>query len=366
MLGFRSVHLSRIASDPYFGAARGEKLMGRSFLVVPLVAVSLIAAACGGSGTSGGGNELTGSIFVSGSSTVEPVTALVAEKFAQENPGVAVNVEGPGTGDGFQLLCNGETDMSDASRAIKPEGEADLCQRNGIEYIELKVGIDGLSVLTSHDNTGIDCLSFADLYALLGPESEGFRNWSDANALAQDLSGSLGGEFGEMHAPYPDEPLVVTAPGEESGTYDSFVEIALQKIADARGTEHQTRADYQSSANDNVIIDNVAGSPSSLGWVGFAYFEQNQDVVRALPVDGGDGCVTPDPEAISTASYPIARPLFIYVNKAKAAESPALEAFVDFYMTDAGLVDSVTEVGYVQVHQDDMEATRSIWESERP
>jgi phosphate transport system substrate-binding protein len=330
------------------------------------LALALVGAACtgGAAGEGPGGTPgLSGELFISGSSTVEPLTALVAEKFSEANPGVSISVEGPGTGDGFELFCNGETDISDASRPIKDE-EAQACAAAGIEYVELMVGIDGLSVITSTRNP-VRCLSFADLYALLGPESQGFERWSDADGLARELA-AMGGDFGAVHAPYPDAPLVVTAPGEESGTYDSFVELVLQDIAEQRGQEAATRPDYQSSANDNVIVENVAGAPTSLGWVGYAYYEQNQDVIRALPVDGGQGCVAPDPQTISEGTYPIARPLFIYVNRARAAEKPALRAFVDFYLTDAGLVDSVREVGYVVAHRDDLRTTRATWESERP
>jgi phosphate transport system substrate-binding protein len=327
-------------------------------LAAALAALAVVAAACGGDDAgAGNGSALTGELFISGSSTVEPITGLVAEKFSGENPDVAINVEGPGTSDGFELFCNGETDVQDASRAISEE-EVAACQASGVEYVELKVAIDGLSVITSTENAEVTCLAFSDLYALLGPESEGFENWSDANALGEEL--------GAPGVPYPSAPLVVTAPGEESGTYDSFVELVLADIAEERGQEEQTRPDYQSSGNDNVIVDNIAGSPTSLGWVGYAFWEQNQDVIRALDVDGGSGCVTPNPDTISSGEYPISRPLFIYVNEAKAAANPALTAFVDFYMTDAGIVESVAEVGYVNLASDDTESTRSTWETEKP
>ncbi|MGH2766585.1 MAG: substrate-binding domain-containing protein [Actinomycetota bacterium] len=330
-------------------------------LVVGLVAVALLSAACGGSddggGGGGGGNEArTGSIFISGSSTVEPISSLVAELFAEENPDVEITVEGPGTGDGFELFCNGETDISDASRAIEQE-EVDACAANGIEYTELEVAIDGMAVLTSTANDAATCLSFQDLYALLGPESEGFESWSDASDLGAEVGGS---------GDYPDAPLVVTAPGEESGTYDSFIEIALEGIAEERGQDATTRPDYQASANDNVIIDGIAGTDTSLGWVGFSFYEQNQEVVKAIEVDGGEGCVAPTFESIADGSYPLSRSLYIYVNNAKAAESEALTTFVDFYMTDTGLLTSVQEVAYVTLPEDRIEATRSVWEGARP
>ena len=263
----------------------------------------------------------------------------MAEKFQGANPDVSISVNGPGTTDGFALFCSGESDISDASRPIKEEEMAE-CNKNGIDYVELKVAIDGISVITSPENTAVECLGFEDLYALLGPESEGFENWSDAESLAEEL--------GSEHLPYPDAPLVVTAPGEESGTWGSFIEIALESIGEERGIEEvATRPDYQSSPNDNVILEGIAGSPSSLGWVGFAYYEQTQGATRAIPIDGGEGeCVAPTPETISDGSYPLARDLFIYVNTAMAGENDALAAFVDFYLSEEGLA-SVGEVGYV-------------------
>ena len=330
-------------------------------LVPGLVALALVGAACGGSSdaSGGGGNgALTGSIFISGSSTVEPISSLVAELFAEENPDVEITVEGPGTGDGFELFCNGETEISDASRPIEQE-EIDACAANGIEYTELEVALDGISVLTSPDNAAASCLNSGDLYALVGPESEGFESWADANELAAEVDAAA--------APYPDAPLDITAPGEESGTYDAFIELSgIPDIAVERGLSEEesetTRPDYQASANDNVIIDGIAGSDSSLGWVGFSFYEQNQDVVNAFEIDGGEGCVGPSFETIADGSYPLSRSLYVYVNNAKAAESEALSAFVDFYLTDTGLRTSVEEVAYVVLPDDRIEATRSAWE----
>jgi phosphate transport system substrate-binding protein len=336
-------------------------------VVASFAALTLVAAACGddddngtdgaGGGTTGG--ELTGEIFVSGSSTVEPVSALVAELFSEENPDVAINVEGPGTGDGFELFCNGETDISDASRPIEDD-EVEACEANGIEYIELYIGIDGLTVMTSPANDAVSCLNFADLYALMGPESQGFDNWSDANALGEELGG--------IGTPYPDAELTMVAPGEESGTYDSFLEIAFGDIAEERGQEEVARPDYQASANDNVIIEGISGSDTSLGWVGYAFFVQNSDIVKAIDIAGdtGSDCVTPTDETIASGEFPLSRPLFIYVNRAKAEESEALRAFVDLYVTDTGLVEVVSQVGYIPIPEEDRAATASTWESERP
>ncbi|MEO7294581.1 MAG: substrate-binding domain-containing protein [Candidatus Limnocylindria bacterium] len=303
-----------------------------------------------------GGGSAEGEIFVSGSSTVEPITNAVAEAFAGENSGFQYTVEGPGTGDGFALFCNGETDISDASRAIKEE-EAALCADAGVEYVELLVAYDGLSVITSEENE-VSCLSFLDLYALLGPESEGFANWSDANDLAAELEGELGDEFGAVNAPYPDVSLDITAPGEESGTYDSFVEIVFGDIAEARGTEEVSRIDYTPSANDNVIIEGIAGSGSSLGWVGLA-FASEAEGVKSLEIDGGAGCVAPSAETVADESYPISRPLFIYPSLAAVEENPAVTPFVDYYVSD-GLA-LAGDVGYVALTDEQAAATADAW-----
>jgi phosphate transport system substrate-binding protein len=337
-------------------------------LLLPLL---LLAAACGdgendsGSGTSedGGGESVSGEVDVTGSSTVEPISTAVAELLQEENGDVTVNVDGPGTGDGFEQFCNGDADITDASRAIEQE-EADACQQNGVEYIELKVGFDGLSVLTNPANEDVTCLTFADLYALVGPESEGVGNWSDAQALATEL-----GSTTEL----PDASLDITAPGEESGTYDSFIELALADIAEERVaagaiSEDQaetTRPDYQASADDNVIVEGVEGSDTSLGWVGFAFAENAGNQVKEIEVDGGDGCVAPSSDTIADASYPLSRPLFIYVNKAEAEDNAAVAAYVDFYLSEEGIT-SVEEVGYVALPDDQLSDTTTAWEDRTP
>jgi phosphate transport system substrate-binding protein len=269
-------------------------------------------------------------------------------------------VEGPGTGDGFELFCNGETDVSDASRPIEEE-EIAACEQNGITYTELEVALDGISVLTHPDNSAVTCLNTGDLYALSGPESEGFSNWSDANQLGEEVGG--------IGTPYPDAELSITAPGEESGTFDAYIELAgFEDIGVERGLSEDeaatTRPDYQSSSNDNVIIDGIAGSPSSFGWVGYSFYEQNQDVVKAIEISAEDesGCTAPSFETISDGSYPLSRSLYIYVNNQKAAESEALRGYIDFYMSDTGIRTAVEEVAYVTLPDDRIEATRQVWE----
>jgi phosphate transport system substrate-binding protein len=332
-----------------------------------IVAFSLTAAACGGddddagadSGTDNGsepegGGDASGEVNISGSSTVLPISQAVGEAFQEENSDATVIVDGPGTGDGFELFCNGETDISDASRAIDDE-EIAACEASGIEYVELQIAYDGLTVMTNPNNDSApECLSFADLYALIGPESEGFSDWSDASALASELGSST-----EL----PDESLDLTGPGTESGTYDSFIELALADIATERGQpDDTTRSDYDASPDDNVIVQNIEASDTSLGWVGFAYAEEAGDQVQEIPVSAepdGD-CVEPSAETIADGTYPLSRSLYIYVNSAKIEENAALAPFVDFYL--AGMNDFVETAGYVPLPDDQVSATTSAWE----
>jgi phosphate transport system substrate-binding protein len=341
-----------------------------------LLLFGLVAAACGdddaeSTGDDGGETpaaegdcptDVEGDVIVSGSSTVEPISAAVGDLLEDCGSGVLATVDGPGTGDGFELFCNGETDISDASRPIDEE-EAAACEANGIDFVELKVGIDGISVLTNPANTGVECLSFADLYALIGPESEDFTNWSDAQALATELGSTT---------QLPDAPLDITAPGEESGTYDSFTEIVFGDISEARAeagkiTEDQvetTRKTYSSQADDNAIISGIEGSDSSLGWVGFAFAEEAGDGVTEIAVSAEPGgeCIAPTAETISSNSYPISRDLFIYVNAASVDENEAVGAYVDYYLSDEGIA-AVADVGYVSLAAEDLEATRAVWDA---
>ena len=304
---------------------------------------------------------LSGQITINGSSTVEPITTGVRELFNAGSPDVGIEVNGLGTGDGLALFCAGELDIADASRAMKPEGEADVCAQNGIEYVELKVGLDGLSVVTSAANSALECLSFGELYALVGPELPYVPNetkWSESQALATELGST---------AVFPEAVLNITGPGEESGTYDFFVETAIEPIAEERGLPEEqwaARLGYQSSANDLTIVEGVTGTPENpetLGWVGFAFVEENLDRIKPLAVDGGAGCIDPTYESISDGSYPISRPLFIYVNKAKAAEKPEVAAFVDYYLTP-GVIETVFQtVPYVLLSEADIAASRAAW-----
>jgi phosphate transport system substrate-binding protein len=214
--------------------------------------------------------------------------------------------------------------------------------------------------VNARQTLGQPLATLADLYALAGPESQGVDNWSDAATLASEL-----GSTTEL----PDLDLTMVAPGEESGTYDSFVELAWKSIGEDRAesgaiTEDQiatSRPDYQSSADDNVIIQGIEGADGSFGWVGFAFAEEAGDAVKEIDIDGGEGCVSPSAETIADGSYPLSRSLYIYVSKASLADNPAVEAYVDFYVNDG--ISAVEEVGYVALPDDQIGETRSAWDA---
>jgi phosphate transport system substrate-binding protein len=336
----------------------------RRRLALAAIVPALLAAACGNDNSDVSGDltsaradtTVAGRIDVTGSSTVEPITTLVGEAFGGQNGKVDTSVEGPGTGDGFERFCGGDADITGASRPIKPE-ELEACAESGIEVIELAVGLDGVAVITSPDNA-VECVTFADLYGLIGAEAEGVDTWEEGSEIA----GTLGST-----TTLPDERLVLTGPGEESGTYDAFIELVLApaaepRVADGVITEEEAatiRPDYASSADDNSIIESVAGDPGGLGWVGLSYAAQSGEV-RLLPVaaEPGDDCVAPSRETVQDGSYPISRELYIYVS-AEAAERDEVAAFVDFYL--AGLPGFLEEADYVA--QPDPEATVARWEA---
>ena len=332
-----------------------------------LLALAVVAGACGGSdggadtATGGSSGDLEGEIDVSGSSTVEPISIRVAELFEEVEPGVTVNVDGPGTGDGFKLFCAGDIDIADASRAIKDE-EAAACEEAGVEFVEIKIAFDGISVLTSPKNDDVECLSFPDLYALVGPESQGFKTWREAQGLATELGSKT---------TFPDAKLDVTAPGEESGTYDSFIELAFADVAEQRveagkiaeDDAESTRPDYSSQSDDNAIIAGIEGSDSSLGWVGFAFAEEAGDQVKEIAVSAEPGgtCVEPSAETISDGTYPLSRPLYIYVSTAAVEDNPAVASYVDFYVGDG--IAAVEDVGYVALPADQLGESTEAWEA---
>lgn len=302
---------------------------------VLVVVAATVVSGCGefnGGASSSGGST----VFVTGSSTVEPISILVGEFVRRE--GVAVAVEGPGTGDGFKKFCAGEGDLTGASRPIKDE-EIEMCRDAGVEFVELPVAVDGLTVVTNKANAAVECLDAGALYALLGPESEGMKKWNDADALAT--------EVGSAFTALPDVPLSVSGPGEESGTYDSFVEFAVKDIAEERGTEEYLRPDYVASGNDNLIVEGLNGSKTSLGWIGYAFYVGDKEEVRAIEIVNDEGdCVEPNDETIAAGTYPFSRTLYVYVNARSARESDSVRRYVDAYLgpeSDA----LVRDAGYV-------------------
>lgn len=322
-----------------------------------IAATSLMTLALVGGSVGVSAQDVAGNVEIHGSSTVAPISTAIGEAFGAPdglNPELGWSVGEEGTGAGFSdFFCAGLADISDASRAISEE-EIALCDAAGVTFTELKVAYDGLAVITNPANTAIECLTFADLYALMGPESDAVENWSQAQALATELGSTT---------VLPDAPLSITAPGDESGTYDSFIEIVMGDFVEERGQEETLRAPggvYVASPNDNVIIEGIGGFETSLGFVGLAYALENAESVRIIPISNGETCVTPSAETVSDGTYPIARPLFIYPATNRLADNAALQPFVDYYLSDEGIA-KVTEVGYVALPAEELEATRAAW-----
>jgi phosphate transport system substrate-binding protein len=271
--------------------------------------LGLVLAACGGADagndTAGGDGEPSGTIQIDGSSTVAPLSEAAAEQFQEDSPNVRVVVGTSGTGGGFSKFCNGETDISDASRPIKDE-EAARCEENGIAYEQLTVANDGLAVVVNPDNDWADCLTVEQLTAIWGPDST-ISNWS------------------EVDPSFPDVPLQLFGPGTDSGTFDYFTE-------EINGETGASRTDFQPSEDDNFIVQGVQGGRGAMGYFGLSYVLENEGAVKPIEVDGGDGCVAPSEETVLDASYtPLSRPLLIYISD-QALQRPEVRAFVDFYI----------------------------------
>lgn len=269
-------------------------------------------------------SKLSGNITIDGSSTVAPISKAVAEDFAKSNPGVKVPVGTSGTGGGFKKFCAGDTDISNASRPIKSK-EAEDCKKAGVEFIELPVAIDGLTVVVNKENTWAKCLTTAELKTIWSPESEGkVTSWN------------------QVRPDFPNEPLALFGAGADSGTFDYFTEAINKK-------EKVIRKDYQPSEDDNITIKGVQGGKGTMGFFGVAYFEENAKTLNAVEVDSGKGCVAPTAENINSGKYtPLSRPLLIYVNK-KSLARPEVKAFVEYYFKD---IKVVKEVGYVPLPTD--------------
>jgi len=286
--------------------------------VASAAALGLIAAGCGG----GGGSTIS----ADGSSTVGPFTTKAAEDFKAQG-GVDVTVGISGTGGGFERFCIGETDISNASRAIKDE-EAAICEENGVEYVELEVALDALTNVVNSANDWATCLSVDQLSTIWKPGST-VKSWN------------------QVDPSFPDVPLKLFGPGTDSGTFDYFT-------GEINGEEGASRTDYSPSEDDNVIVQGVAGERGGLGYFGFTYFEENESQLRALEVDGGDGCVAPGVQSAQDGTYtPLSRPLFMYVSLESLDENEDLLAFVRFALENARTV--AEEARYVPLSQEQID-----------
>ena len=267
-----------------------------AFAALAGLLIMAIAAACGGGGTSTATEKLSGTIEIDGSSTVFPVTAAVAEEFRKEHGGVQINVGFSGTGGGFKRFTAGETAISDASRPIK-QTEIDAAAENGIEYIELRVGTDGISVMVSLQNDFIDCLSIDQLHEIWKPESTVFK-WSDINP------------------DWPDNDINLYGPGTDSGTFDYFTE-------EVNGEAKVSRADYTASEDDNVLVRGIAGDRNALGYFGYAYYAENADKLKVIGVDNGEGCVVPSIETIEDGTLLAALQAPVHLRGRRGSEDQA-------------------------------------------
>jgi phosphate transport system substrate-binding protein len=263
-----------------------------------------------------------GLVKIDGSSTVFPITEAVAEEFQKAQKGtVKVTVGISGTGGGFKKFCRGETDISDASRPILEKEMAD-CRAAGIKYIELPVAFDALTVVANPKNTELKQITVAELKTMWAPDAQGkVLNWNQVNPA------------------WPAKPLKLFGPGADSGTFDYFTEAVVGKSKSSRG-------DFTASEDDNVLVQGVSRDTGALGYFGFAYYAENKDKLKAVPVVNGKGqAVLPSLESVMNGSYePLSRPIFIYVN-AKSLERPEVKEFVEFYLREAAPL--VKEVKYV-------------------
>ena len=282
------------------------------------LALTLMATACGGGSGSDGtgsgtpsGEQLSGDIRIDGSSTVAPLSTVAAELFQEQHPDVRVTVGTSGTGGGFEKFCNGETDISDASRAIKAD-EVAACEANGIDFEEITVANDGVSVVVNPANDWVDCLTVEELNAIWAPNSS-VDNWS------------------QVRQGFPDVELRLFGAGTDSGTFDYFTEAI-------NGEEGASRADYAQTEDDNITVQGVSGTPGGLGYFGLSYLEENAGAVKGVAIDGGEGCVEPTVETVQSGEYqPLGRELFVYPS-GEALQRPEVVAFLEFYIQENGTI----------------------------
>jgi len=290
----------------------------KTALAAAVAVLTFVAAGCGG------GDGVSGAtITADGSSTVGPFTTKAAEDFRDVDADARITVGISGTGGGFERFCIGETDISNASRGIKDE-EAAICEENGVEYVELQVALDALTNVVNSENDWATCLTTDQLNAIWEPGSN-VKSWS------------------QVDPSFPDVPVRLFGPGTDSGTFDYFTD-------EINGEEGASRTDYSPSEDDNVIVQGVAGERGGLGYFGFTYYEENAETLKALEVDGGNGCVAPSVAAAQDGSYtPLSRPLYIYVSQGSLDESDTLQEFVRFALENAQTIGE--EAQYVPMSQ---------------
>lgn len=311
--------------------------------IAVLALSTIVLASCGGGEKPAGNDQqeiLTGEVRIDGSSTVYPITEAVAEEFRVGQPEVKVTVGLSGTGGGFKKFSRGETDINNASRHIKDE-ELKACEENNIKSLELEVAYDGLSVVVNPQNTWVDYLTVAELKKIWEPAAQGkVKKWS------------------EIRAGWPDEEFRLYGAGTESGTYDYFTEAIM-------GEARQSRGDFTASEDDNVLVQGVSTDKNGLAFFGFAYYEENKDKLKVVPIDdqndaNGAGPIAPTVETVKNKTYaPLSRPLFIYVNSA-AVDRPAVAEFVRFYLGHSA--ELVREVGFIPLTDEEYKREQAKFE----
>ncbi|NIL41629.1 PstS family phosphate ABC transporter substrate-binding protein [Salinispora arenicola] len=300
-----------------------RNVLSRRVIAGAALAALALTGCSSNNDTASDGDKLSGEVKVNGSSTVAPLSEAAATFYKETQSDVNVSVGTSGTGGGFERFCKGETDISDASRPIK-DSEKEACAAAGIEYKELVVANDALTVVVSKDNDWADCLTVDQLKTIWEPDSK-VTSWK------------------QIDPTFPDEPLKLFGPGTDSGTFDYFTD-------EINGEEGASRTDYTASENDNVVVQGVAGTKGGLGYFGFTYFEENADKLKALKVDGGSGCVEPSLKTAQENTYqPLSRPLFIYVSDAGVKKEQVAD-FVTFYIER--IDDIVLEAQYVPLTEE--------------
>ena len=312
---------------------RWAALPGAALLAITLAACGSGAEAGSGSGVGGA----SGSVAVDGSSTVFPMSNAAYELLSEENPDIKVTVGSSGTGGGFEKFCAGETDISDASRPIKEDEEVPTCEKNKVEYTELQVATDALTVVVNKDLEGVDCLTTDQLIKLWAPGSK-INNWN------------------QLDPKFPNQKISLFGPGADSGTYDYMA-------ADVIGEESEkTRDDYEASEDDNVLVQGVEGTEGATGYFGYTYYEENADKLKALAIDDGKGCVEPSAETAQAGEYtPLARPLFIYVANKAYTDNKAVKEYTDFYIDNLETIAEASK--FIPLNEEDYSKTKSALES---